>query len=60
MAIVALSTKMYFPRKRTLDYCRRLSQLLKPIHDADSVVMAVLPDFLTIASAASLLKQAGV
>ena len=60
MAIVALSTKMYFPRKRTLDYCQRLSQLLKPIHDADSVVMAVLPDFLTIASAASLLKPAGV
>lgn len=60
MAIVALSTKMYFPRKKTLDYCRRLCQLLKPIHDADSVVMAVLPDFLTIASAASLLKPAGV
>lgn len=60
MAIVALSTKMYFPRKRTLDYCRRLVQLLKPTHDADSVVMAMLPDFLTIASVASLLKPAGV
>ena len=60
MAIVALSTKMYFPRKRTLDYCQRLVQLLKPIHNADSVVMAVLPDFLAIASAESLLKPAGV
>lgn len=60
MAIVALSTKMYFPRKRTLDYCQRLVQLLKPIHNADSVVMAVLPDFLTIAPVKSLLKPAGV
>lgn len=60
MAIVASSTKMYFPRKRTLDYCRRLVQLLKPIHDTDFVVMAMLPDFLTTASVASLLKPTGV
>ncbi|MDF7664177.1 triose-phosphate isomerase [Bifidobacterium sp. ESL0763] len=61
MVVVALSLKMYFTRKRTIDYCQDLVKLLEPTGLANrSLTMAVLPDFLTLADAARILLPAHV
>lgn len=59
--IVAISLKMYFTRKQTLAYCRRLADLLNAAAlPLDKVTMAVLPDYLTVEQAGQALLSADV
>lgn len=59
--IVAISLKMYFTRKQTLAYCRRLADLLNAVAlPLDKVTMAVLPDYLTVEQAGQALLSADV
>ncbi|PWG60802.1 triose-phosphate isomerase [Bifidobacterium catulorum] len=61
MAVIALSLKMYFPRRRTVDYCRTLAGLLTERGIGDSgPTMAVLPDFLTLAEVQGILAPVNV
>ncbi|MBE6476911.1 MAG: triosephosphate isomerase [Propionibacteriaceae bacterium] len=59
--IVAVSLKMYFERARTLDYARSLVELVGAEQGlSEAVRMAVLPDFLTIAEAGTILNGSGI
>ncbi|WEV72020.1 triose-phosphate isomerase family protein [Bifidobacterium sp. ESL0790] len=65
-AIVALSLKMYFSRQQTLRYCQDLAELLRSdgldeaMNRPSELTMAVLPDFLTLPSAADTLRPLDV
>lgn len=62
MSIAAVSLKMYFEHIRTLEYCRRVRQLVEgeeSLADA-GVRLAVLPDFLSIPAVAGVLAGSGI
>lgn len=58
MSVVAVSLKMYFDRARTLEYCARILERLEGVAavTAGAVRVAVLPDFLTLAECADVLR----
>lgn len=59
--IVAISFKMYFTRKQTLDYCHDLVRILKEASfSTKEVTMAVLPDYLTLDRVGMTLLPMGI
>lgn len=59
--VIAVSLKMYFERARTLGYVRSLVELVGAEQGlAEEVRLAVLPDFLTVVEASSLLAGSGI
>lgn len=58
--IVAISLKMYFTRKQTLDYCHDLVRILNEADfSTQGITMAVLPDYLTVDRVGMTLLPAG-
>ena len=60
--LLIISLKMYFPPSRTLSYLRSLLDLTSSSssddNDNDNLLLALIPDFLTIHPCAQLLQAA--